>query len=95
MESVPLHSGTKFVLCDLYHSIVVLNLYCGISTTSEWFSICTGPVWGGQVGGWLVGWMGVSLCVCVCVCLCVCVCVCVCLCVEIENLRIFLKVGTK
>ena len=66
---------------------MVLNLY--------WVGV------GEQVGGWLVGWMGVSLCVCVCVCLCifvvvclcVCVCVCVCLCVEIENLN--LKVGTK
>ena len=62
---------------------MVLNLY--------WVGV------GGQVGGWVVGWVdgGEFVCVCVCVCLCVCVCVCVCLCVEIENLRIFLRVGTK
>ena len=38
------------VLCDLYHSIVVLNLYCGISTTMEWYWICTMesvPLWSG------------------------------------------------
>ena len=59
----------------------------------------------GWAGGWVVGWVdgGEFVCVCVCACVfvcvcvlvCVCVCVCVCLCVEIENLRIFLKVGTK
>ena len=36
-QSVPLHSGTESVLWNLYHYIVVLNLYCSISTTMEWY----------------------------------------------------------